>query len=299
MSGTINFEANLVAIAAVLAANGIHQVASFYSGSGDSGDEFSQTAYDADQSQVDLPDVEVTVQQRQYGNVGAGYDYIVKDVAVSLSTAISDATDEAIRRAGHAGWENNEGGKGTLTIFSSGYAVLNHTMFYEGDANHDYIEHGPDTEFGESLAAMAAVLQKHGLTSVQGEYTGSGDSGDGFDIYYFKGEESVEIEQDVNDEVTYLVIDNDYSNGRFSPVKSTRTAEFEQALEDICFAMVTASGHDGWEINEGGGGTLTVRADGTATLDHYDNGEDEDSDSSTSWNEALQQEEDEPFGEDL
>lgn len=299
MSGTINFEANLVAIAAVLAAHGIHQVASFYSGSGDSGDEYSQTAYDADQSQMDLPDVEVVVEQRQYGNTGAGYDYIVKTVPVSLSSAISDATDEAIRQAGHSGWENNEGGKGTLSIFASGYAVLNHTMFYEGDADHDYIEHGPDTEFGESLAAMAAVLKKHGLTSVQGEYTGSGDSGDSFDIYYFKGEESVEIERDVDDEVTYLVVDTEYKEGQFVPVKSARTAEFEQALEDVCFAMVTASGHDGWEINEGGGGTLTVRDDGTATLDHYDNGEDAGNDSSTSWNEALQQEEDEPVDENM
>lgn len=299
MSKNINFEANLVAIAAVLSANGIHQVASYYSGSGDSGDEYRQTAYDEHQAELALPDVEVVVEQRQYGKTAAGYDYIVTSVPVSLSTAISDATNTAIELAGHAGWENNEGGKGTLSIFASGYASLNHTMYSEGDADHDYVEHGPDTEFGESLAAMADVLNKHGYTSVQGEYTGSGDSGDGFDIYYFKGNDSVEIDKDVDDEVTYLVVEPDYSKGLFAYINTTRTAEFEQALEDVCFAMVAASGHSGWENNEGGGGTLTVRADGTATLDHYDNGEDDESGSVTSWNAELQQEDDEPAGEDM
>jgi hypothetical protein len=299
MSENINFEANLVAIAAVLAAHGIHQVASYYNGSGDSGDEYSQTAYDADQSQMDLPDVEVLVEQRQYQSGAAGHHYVVQPVSVSLSSAISDATEHAISEAGHSGWENNEGGKGTLSIFASGYAVLNHTNYYEGDSDHDYVEHGPDTEFGETLAEMAAVLRKHGLTSVQGEYTGSGDSGDGFDIYYFKGDESVEVDEDVDDEVTYLVVETEYKDGQFVPVKSARSAEFEQALEDVCFAMVSASGHDGWEINEGGGGKFTVRDDGTATLDHYDNGEDNGTDSSTSWNDNLQQEDDEPVGEDM
>jgi hypothetical protein len=35
--------------------------------------------------------------------------------------------------------------------------------------------------------------------------------------------------------------------------------------------LISCAGHDGYENNDGGGGTLTILADGTFTLRHYDN----------------------------
>jgi len=297
MSENINFEANLVAIAAALAAHGIHQVASSYSGSGDSGDSYEQHAYDAQGAEVALPDVEVMCERREYAQTASGYGYTVKPSAISLTSAISDANDQALQLSGHSGYENNEGGYGTLTIYASGFAELAHTDFVESDSDHTYLEFGPDSPFGESLAALAAVLKAHGCTAVQGEYTGSDDSGDGFDIYYV-GLSDEETQVEINDEVTYLVVEQDYSNGKFGTVNSTRTADFEQALEDTCFAMVAANGLNGWEINEGGGGKLIVNADGTAVLDHYNNGENDCANDSTTWNDELRQEDDEAASED-
>lgn len=289
MSKKINFEANLVAIAAVLAANGIHQVASYYSGSGDSGDEYRQTAYNANGEEVDMPEVEVVCEHRSYTRTG----YVVESAELSLESAISDATNEAIDRAGHSGWENNEGGKGTLTIYSSGYAELNHTNYHEGEADYQYHDFDAGSIFGESLATVAAVLKANGCSEVQGEYYGSGDSGDGFDIT-LTGEDGEASEVSIDDEVTYLVVENVYQNGAFVPTKSTRTADFDQAIEDICFAMVSHTGNDGWENNEGGGGKIVINADGTARLEHYNNGEDDGTDSTTVWNERLEQDGDVP-----
>jgi len=298
MTQKINLEANLVAIAAVLAAHGIHQVASYYSGSGDSGDEFRQTAYDANGDEIDMPEVEVACEHRVYvPTKNGGYGYAIKQEAMSLESAISDATGQAIGEAGHSGWENNEGGKGTLTIYASGYAELNHTNYYEGDADYQYHDFGADSIFGESLAAVAAVLKVNGCSEVQGEYYGSGDSGDGFDIA-LTGEDGHEADISIDADVSYLVVENIWENGKFTPQKSTRTADFDQAVEDICFAMVSHTGNDGWENNEGGGGKVIIKADGTARLEHYNNGEDDGTDSTTVWNEALQKEDDIPCEED-
>jgi hypothetical protein len=296
MTQQINFEANLVAIAAVLAAHGIHQVTSTYQGSGDSGDEGYRTAFDAEGDEVDLPDVEVVVERRDYRKVGDTYDYVVEKVPMALDSAISDATGQVISLAGHEGYENNEGGEGTLTIYASGYATLVHTDFFEGDADSETFEFGADGTFGETLARMAAMLKANGCSAVQGEYTGSGDSGDGFDIAYF-GEDKKQVDASIDEDVSYTVVELTYANGKFAHVQSTRTADFEQAFEDVCFAMVSASGRDGWENNEGGGGKLVITAEGTATLEHYTNGENDSSDDSHSWNDHLRQETDVPADE--
>jgi hypothetical protein len=46
-------------------------------------------------------------------------------------------------------------------------------------------------------------------------------------------------------------------------------------------------GHRGWEINEGGGGKVTLTADGVLSVDHYDNGEDESESKTFTWNDEL------------
>jgi len=133
------------------------------------------------------------------------------------------------------------------------------------------------TKLHENIhAAIVEALQLTGIASVVASYSGSGDSGDYFDIHAADAEgQSISPLPDVT--VQYMdetsVWDREAKTHR--KVKKEKTANLSSAIEDACWAAVSSSGHDGWENNGGGSGEYTVTADGSATLEHTDNYESE------------------------
>lgn len=112
-------------------------------------------------------------------------------------------------------------------------------------------------DLNPTLAQLSTVLRVAGAVSATAEYAGYGDSGDHFEIA---------IQWPTNP-----AGNADTTEPRSTTSDSLDYPDFDVRFENLVWDAVSSAGHDGWENNEGGGGTFTLRPDGTATLEHYDN----------------------------
>jgi hypothetical protein len=126
---------NLSLIVSVLRQHGLARLRIEYAGSGDSGDTFEMTAYDASDAARDLPTVSVKGKSvsRQYGPAPA-YAVTVQEVTpeapVAFTTFLEDFHWGVLDMAGHSGFENGDGGQGSLAISVDGTCVLEHSDNY-------------------------------------------------------------------------------------------------------------------------------------------------------------------------
>lgn len=122
----------------------------------------------------------------------------------------------------------------------------------------------------ENFHAIAAILRDLNLHSAIASYGGSGDSGD---IYYVAVRYHEEGEPQRTDTLPRVKLSGEVSVLKEGQrVKEIREYEldFLTAMSDLTNAALKASEHDGYEINEGGEGYLTIFADGKAVLNHQD-----------------------------
>lgn len=112
-------------------------------------------------------------------------------------------------------------------------------------------------DLNPTLAQLSTVLRVAGAVSATAEYAGYGDSGNHFEIA---------IQWPANP-----AGNADTTEPRSTTSDSLDCPDFDARFEHIVWDAVSAAGHDGWENNEGGGGTFIVHADATASLEHYDN----------------------------
>lgn len=124
-----------------------------------------------------------------------------------------------------------------------------------------------------NLALIVQVLRQNNLASLTIDYAGSGDSGDTFDVAVF------DVHGNQGDlpgtELTGMHARRSYGPAPAYPVtivaeQATRARPFADFLEDFHCMVLSMDGKDGYENNEGGGGTLTITIEGTCTLEHYD-----------------------------
>lgn len=137
----------------------------------------------------------------------------------------------------------------------------------------------------KNLAALIAVIAAHlrhiGAPSVRVCYSGSGDSGNGYETVT----EDIDVEQalcvpvfserKVGGRTRWETMRWGYQQktlqgGRWKLTVGHMMATLMQALEAAADAAITASGHDGFANNEGGYGTFTIFADDRAELEHVD-----------------------------
>lgn len=116
----------------------------------------------------------------------------------------------------------------------------------------------------KNLARVAGAMTEHGITSIVGEYHGYGDSG-----------QEAEITFEPDQRVATLLIQSWVERYTYSEGTSQRRFELESTTLEACVASlvesaIQLSGHEGYENNEGGGGTLTITPDGHAEHEHYD-----------------------------
>ena len=124
-----------------------------------------------------------------------------------------------------------------------------------------------------NLALIVQVLRDHHLAKLTIEYAGSGDSGEQFDIAVFDA-------QGNEGKVPTTALMGKHALRHYGPAPTyaititsedaTQPRSFADFLEDFHSAVLTIEGKDGYENNDGGGGSLTVDVSGECLLEHYD-----------------------------
>ena len=279
-------QANLKALGAALASVGARSATISYRGQNDEGD-ISDYEVETDHEEGPGP---VTYQQEAWTYVNGESIRVAKDITTDFRSVLSDVLWSAICIVGREGFENNEGGNGVLTVFPSGFGVLRHRDNFEGESEYDRQEFtAAESKYGASLASLATALREAGFKSVYAEYRGSGDSGESFDIGYTSEKEGADSRAKPRN-VMYTTASREYdlSLRDFVTLEREVTSDFETAFGDVAFLYIEeVMNHRGWEINEGGGGEVSLTAEGTLNVEHYDNGETDSATNTFSWNEEL------------
>ena len=285
-------EENFHAIAAILRDLNIMCAEASYGGSGDSGDVYHVAvryhAEDEPHPVNDMPRVKLRgeVSVLKDGQRASGF----REYELDFRTAMTDLVDAALKASEHDGYEIDDGGEGTLTIFATGKAVLAHEDFFDDSEQREASEETTefsaeeDTPVASVLRVIARVLAGANVASVELRYSGAGDSGDSFKLHVM-GDESI-----LSTLVTIPTVYRVYDPETRAPSTETRerTMDLRSAIGDLTNRAFEEAGLRGWENNEGGRGSLVIKQEGTALLTHYNNfvGAEE---STYEWNEEESQ----------
>lgn len=117
-----------------------------------------------------------------------------------------------------------------------------------------------------NLRVIATALRDHGLTQCSIEYSGYGDSGEFNDVVVEPENQTARLPN-----LTVVTCDSVFVGGAYDLKYATKECAFNDAVEALLDLLLEKGGHAGFENNEGGGGTLTITADGKIEYDHYDN----------------------------
>ena len=135
------FDRNKAAILAALKGASIDEVEVKYEGSGDDGG-----IADVDYVHARGEDAKIDGVMVEYLGWGWVRDpstgrscQSVKTEAIELDEAVRELCDDAIALMGHSGWEDNDGGCGTLTIDAvEGTVVLEHTDYFTDSSTEEH-----------------------------------------------------------------------------------------------------------------------------------------------------------------
>lgn len=122
--------------------------------------------------------------------------------------------------------------------------------------------------FKHNLATLVAALAPLGCTQVDVEYSGSGDSGDQCDVTFLPPD----IDVDDAMQVKGQTVASHYSSGAWEYSIVESDVSLSDLAGSVCDACIDATGHDGYQNGEGGGGSLTINMQtGRIQFEHYDN----------------------------
>ena len=134
--------ANRQPLLTALAALAITQLVVRYEGGGDSGDVSELEIFPESLSQANIANT-LKVEQLTYHCLAAEYQdgeyrYFLQEQQSSIDSALRDFTLTWVD-AHHGGWENNDGGSGTVTInVAEGTLRLEHSEYYTECSNYEY-----------------------------------------------------------------------------------------------------------------------------------------------------------------
>ena len=134
--------ANRQPLLTALAALGITQLVVRYEGGGDSGDVSELEIFPESLAQANIANT-LKVEQLTYHCLAGEYQdgeyrYFLQEQQSSIDSALRDFVLTWVD-AHHGGWENNDGGSGTVTInVSEGTFRLEHAEYYTECSNYEY-----------------------------------------------------------------------------------------------------------------------------------------------------------------
>ena len=134
--------ANRQPLLTALAALAITQLVVRYEGGGDSGDVSELEIFPESLAQANIANT-LKVEQLTYHCLAGEYQdgeyrYFLQEQQSSIDSALRDFVLTWVD-AHHGGWENNDGGSGTMTInVSEGTFRLEHTEYYTECSNYEY-----------------------------------------------------------------------------------------------------------------------------------------------------------------
>jgi hypothetical protein len=116
--------------------------------------------------------------------------------------------------------------------------------------------------FAANKAALAHFMQQNGIDRVVVTYSGGGDEGGVDDVAFFDGAEVV-VEQVL---IALLGVNWNYK-------RNTREVKVIKLKPDDAFSYIAEealclSGHNGWELDEGGDGEVTFTLSGDDVVVH-------------------------------
>ncbi|MGA0610021.1 DUF6878 family protein [Caldimonas sp. KR1-144] len=115
---------------------GVAHLRGEYSGAGDSGDHW-EVSLEPDNPELDQ-DVTVELAESQFDAKSREYKTVLVETTLPLSE-LFDRYMEMVVESRHGGWENNEGGAGSLTIdVVEGTVTLEHTTYFEASETDTY-----------------------------------------------------------------------------------------------------------------------------------------------------------------
>lgn len=129
------FEFNKNVAIAALRAAGVKLVTATYVGGGDSG-EISSIECSNDDDDVDVSAIAVNYQLAEptLNSSATGWSIVAKEKSGSLRDLISQLTDDTVNEIDRTGYENNEGGGGTLTFdLGSSHASFVSVSHYDNE----------------------------------------------------------------------------------------------------------------------------------------------------------------------
>jgi hypothetical protein len=100
-----------------------------YNGSGDDGCTEDPVVKDSDGKEIEIKDIEINYpgERSEWSESGKCWIESERIETMSLSDALIEFTNDWVDRAGHSGYQNNEGGYGEITITRDGMKFeLNH-----------------------------------------------------------------------------------------------------------------------------------------------------------------------------
>jgi len=134
--------ANRQPLLTALAALAITQLVVRYEGGGDSGDVSELEIFPESLAQANIANT-LKVEQLTYHCLAGEYQdgeyrYFLQEQQSSIDSALRDFTLTWVD-AHHGGWENNDGGSGTMTInVTEGTFRLEHSEYYTECSNYEY-----------------------------------------------------------------------------------------------------------------------------------------------------------------
>jgi len=230
-----------------------------YSGSGDSGSVDSLEFFKAGKpinEKKDLPtDENLRFDKIQYLTKTSKNCFQFKEL--NCDNFFRDLCYQALNCSGNSGWEIDSGSSGYFQITSDGQAKLAITNFStEEETSVTYIDIDKRDEFQKVLS----TLKDQGITLVEVEYSGSGDSGDAFHVSARDENGDIEL-PDVKIELTIDGVAFNRESNAYEKVKKTSLKNLDDAISHIANKIIYDAGHSGYENNEGGCGLIEIRTD--------------------------------------
>lgn len=102
-------------------------------------------------------------------------------------------------------------------------------------------------------AALVEAIKPIGLTRIEVDFNGGGDSGQVDEVRYFIGKKEPEDLETIKRTLVQQAKINDstnWSDDKKEWVTTTKSPTIEELVEQICYDLLSAN-HGGWEINEG------------------------------------------------